>query len=87
MRVQNRTIITCAITGSVHPSTSAHLPVTPAEITEAALGARKPAQRLDARNPQDGRRPDQTPDACGRFLPQIKQASNAVVNLTTGGAA
>jgi uncharacterized protein (DUF849 family) len=31
-------------------------------------------------------KPDQTPEAFGRFLPQIKQASNAVVNITTGGA-
>jgi uncharacterized protein (DUF849 family) len=88
--VANKTIITCAITGSVHtPSMSPYLPVTPAEITEAALGAAEAGAaiiHLHARNPQDGR-PDQTPEAFGRFLPQIKQASNAVVNLTTGGAA
>ncbi len=68
---------------------SPHLPVTPAEITEAALGAAEAGAaiiHLHARNPEDGR-PDQTPEAFGRFLPQIKQASNAVVNLTTGGAA
>jgi uncharacterized protein (DUF849 family) len=88
--VANKTIITCAITGSVHtPSMSPYLPVTPAEITEAALGAAEAGAaiiHLHARSPQDGR-PDQTPEAFGRFLPQIKQASNAVVNLTTGGAA
>ena len=82
-------IITCAVTGSVHtPSMSPHLPVTPAEITEAALGAAEAGAaiiHLHARNPEDGR-PDQTPEAFGGFLPQIKQASNAVVNLTTGGA-
>ena len=68
---------------------SPHLPVTPAEITEAALGAAEAGAaiiHLHARNPEDGR-PDQTPEAFGQFLPQIKQASNAVVNLTTGGAA
>ncbi|MBN9509454.1 MAG: 3-keto-5-aminohexanoate cleavage protein, partial [Alphaproteobacteria bacterium] len=89
MAVRNKTIITCAVTGSVHtPSMSPHLPVTPAEITEAALGAAEAGAaiiHLHARNPEDGR-PDQTPEAFGGFLPQIKQASNAVVNLTTGGA-
>ncbi len=90
MAIGRKTIITCAITGSVHtPSMSPYLPVTPAEITEAALGAAEAGAaiiHLHARDPQTGR-PDQTPDAFARFLPQIKQATNAVVNLTTGGAA
>ena len=38
-----------------------------------------------ARNPADGR-PDQTPEAFEPFLRIIKQRSNVVVNLTTGGA-
>ena len=40
---------------------------------------------LHARNPQDGR-PDQAPDAFEPFLRVIKQRSDVVVNLTTGGA-
>ncbi len=87
---KNKTIITCAVTGSIHtPSMSPYLPVTPQEITDAALGAAEAGAaiiHLHARNPDDGR-PDQTPEAFGKFLPQIKQQSNAVVNLTTGGAA
>ena len=40
MAVRNKTIITCAITGSVHtPSMSPYLPVTPEEIIEASVGA------------------------------------------------
>src|SRR5687768_18582259 len=85
----NKVIITCAVTGSIHtPSMSPHLPVTPQEIADAALGAAEAGAaivHLHARNPQDGR-PEQTTDAFLRFLPQIKRASDVVVNLTTGGA-
>ncbi len=85
----NKVIITCAVTGAIHtPSMSPYLPVTPAEIAEAAVGAAEAGAaivHLHARDPEDGR-PDQTPEAFGKFLPQIKQATNAVVNLTTGGA-
>lgn len=85
----NKVIISCAITGSIHtPSMSPHLPVTPAEIAESALGAAEAGAaivHLHARNPEDGR-PDQTPEAFEPFLKVIKQASNVVVNLTTGGS-
>ena len=67
---------------------SPYLPVTPEEITAAAIGAAEAGAaivHLHARDPVTGK-PDQTPEAFGRFLPQIKQASNAVVNITTGGA-
>jgi uncharacterized protein (DUF849 family) len=40
---------------------------------------------LHARNPKTGQ-PDQTPEAFAPFLKVIKQRSNAVINLTTGGA-
>ncbi|MDB5958378.1 3-keto-5-aminohexanoate cleavage protein [Ramlibacter sp.] len=86
---QRKVIITCAVTGSIHtPSMSPYLPVTPQEIADAALGAAEAGAaivHLHARNPEDGR-PDQTPEAFMRFLPQIKKASNVVINLTTGGA-
>lgn len=89
MRASQKVIITCAVTGSIHtPSMSPHLPVTPQEITDAALGAAEAGAaivHLHARNPQDGR-PEQTTEAFLRFLPQIKQSSNVVINLTTGGA-
>jgi len=67
---------------------SPHLPVTPEEIADAAVGAAEAGAaivHLHARDPETGR-PDQTPEAFARFLPQIKQRTNAVVNLTTGGA-
>ena len=88
MAAKNKTIITCAITGSVHtPSMSPYLPVTPQEIADAAVGAAEAGAaivHLHARNPVDGR-PDQSPEAFGKFLPLIKQRTGAVVNLTTGG--
>jgi uncharacterized protein (DUF849 family) len=89
MSTNDKVIITCAVTGAIHtPSMSPYLPVTPEEIADAALGAAEAGAaiiHLHARDPETGK-PDQTPEAFARFLPRIKQASNTVVNLTTGGA-
>jgi uncharacterized protein (DUF849 family) len=89
MAEKRKVIITCAVTGAIHtPSMSPYLPVTPDEISAAAIGAAEAGAaiiHLHARDPETGR-PDQTPEAFGRFLPRIKQGTNAVVNLTTGGA-
>jgi uncharacterized protein (DUF849 family) len=82
-------IITCAVTGSIHtPSMSPWLPVTAQEIADAALGAAQAGAaivHLHARNTADGR-PDQSPEAFAPFLKIIKQSSDVVVNLTTGGS-
>ena len=90
MALKRKAIIPCAVTGSIHtPSMSPHLPVTAAEIADAAVGAAEAGAaiiHLHARNPQDGR-PDQRPEAFRPFLKIIKQRSNCVVNITTGGAA
>src|SRR5690606_18777673 len=89
MAKPRKTIITCAVTGAIHtPSMSEYLPVTPAEIAEAAIGAAEAGAaviHLHARDPRDGR-PDQTPEAFEPFLRVIKQRSDCVVNITTGGA-
>jgi uncharacterized protein (DUF849 family) len=85
-----KVVITCAVTGSIHtPSMSPHLPITAEEIAEAAIGAAEAGAaivHLHARDPNDGR-PDQSPDRFAPFLRVIKQRSNCVVNITTGGAA
>jgi uncharacterized protein (DUF849 family) len=90
MAKPNKVIITCAVTGSIHtPSMSPHIPVTAQEIADAAIGATEAGAaivHLHARNPVDGR-PDQSPDAFAPFLRVIKQRCDAVVNITTGGAA
>jgi uncharacterized protein (DUF849 family) len=87
---QGKVIITCAVTGSIHtPSMSPHLPVTPAEIARGAIGAAQAGAaivHLHARNPKDGS-PSQDPALFHEFLPQIAVACDAVINLTTGGAA
>ena len=84
-----KVIITCAVTGAIHtPSMSPHLPITPDQIVADALGAAEAGAailHLHARDPETGK-PDQTPEAFGRFLPRIKQQTNAVINLTTGGS-
>jgi uncharacterized protein (DUF849 family) len=89
MAAKQKVIITCAVTGAIHtPSMSPHLPVTPQEIAEAAIGAAEAGAaivHLHARNPQTGQ-PDQRPDAFTPFLQVIKQASDCVINITTGGA-
>lgn len=89
MAAKQKIIITCAVTGAIHtPTMSPHLPITPAEIAEAAIGAAEAGAaivHLHARDPQDGR-PVQTPEAFAPFLSVIKQASDCVINITTGGA-
>jgi uncharacterized protein (DUF849 family) len=89
MAVNGKVIITCAVTGAIHtPSMSPYLPITPEEIADAAIGAAEAGAaivHLHARNPVDGR-PDQSPEAFRPFLQVIKQRSDCVVNITTGGA-
>ena len=86
---KGKVIITCAVTGAIHtPSMSPYLPVTPEQIADAAVGAAEAGAaivHLHARDPETGA-PDQSPEAFGRFLSVIKQRTNCVINLTTGGA-
>lgn len=84
----SKVIISCAITGSIHtPSMSPHLPVTPNEIAASAIAAAEAGAsvlHLHARDPKNGR-PSASPDLFMEFLPRIKQSTDAVVNITTGG--
>jgi uncharacterized protein (DUF849 family) len=89
MSNSRKVIITCAVTGAIHtPSMSAHLPVTPDEIADAAIGAAEAGAaviHLHARDPENGK-PTQDPAVFSKFLPNIKSRSNAVINITTGGS-
>ena len=89
MSTQGKVIITCAVTGAIHtPSMTPYLPITPDEIASEAIAAAEAGAailHLHARDPETGK-PDQTPEAFSRFLPRIKQATDAVVNITTGGS-
>jgi uncharacterized protein (DUF849 family) len=67
---------------------SPHLPITPEQIVEDAAGAAEAGAaiiHLHARDPQTGK-PDQSPEGFARFLPVLKQRTNAVLNLTSGGS-
>ena len=81
-------IITCAPTGGIHtPSMSPHLPITPAEIATASIGAAEAGAsiiHLHARHPETGK-PDPRPELFAQFLPVIKQSTDAVINVSTGG--
>lgn len=83
-------LITCAITGSIHtPSMSPYLPITPDEITEQGVGAAKAGAailHLHARNPENGQ-PSSTEADFMAFLPRLKQSTDAVLNISTGGSA
>jgi uncharacterized protein (DUF849 family) len=87
MATKDKVIITCAVTGSIHtPTMSPHLPISPDEIAEASIGAWEAGAsiiHLHARNPDGSPTPD--PKVFNEFLPRIKQATDAVVNITTGG--
>lgn len=81
-------IITCAPTGGIHtPSMSPHLPVTPAEIATASIEAAEAGAsiiHLHARHPETGK-PDPRPELFQQFMPVIKQSTDAVINVSTGG--
>ena len=80
-------IITCAVTGAIHtPTMSDYLPISATEVAESAIAAAEAGAsilHLHARN-EDGS-PTPSADAFMDFLPRIKQSTDAVVNITTGG--
>jgi uncharacterized protein (DUF849 family) len=86
----SKIIITCAITGSIHtPSMSPYLPITAEEISQQAIDAANAGAsilHLHARDPENGR-PSAAPEHFMAFLPKIKEDSDAVINITTGGSA
>ncbi len=89
MAKPDKVIISCALTGSVHtPSMSPYLPITPDQIAAQAIEAAQAGAailHLHARNPVDGR-PTPDPQVFDQFVPRIKAATDAVVNITTGGS-
>lgn len=85
----NKVIITCAVTGSIHtPTMSPYLPVTPDEIATASIDAARAGAaiiHLHARVPETGY-PSADPEHFMAFLPKIKAACDAVLNISTGGS-
>jgi len=87
-RKNNKVIITCAMTGGIHvPTMSDYLPVTPEEIAQQSIDAANAGAsilHLHARDPENGR-PTSDPEIFYKFLPVIKEETDAIINITTGG--
>lgn len=88
MRAAEKVIITTAITGSVNiPSQSPYLPLSADEVAEAALEAIEAGSaivHLHARQPNGMPTPD--PDVFEKIVGRITAETDAVINITTGGA-
>lgn len=89
MAKRPKTIITCAITGAIHTHTmSDALPYRAEDIAAQAVAAAEAGAvilHLHARRPEDGG-VSIDPDHFAAFLPQVKQATPAVINISTGGS-
>ena len=85
----DKVIISCAVTGSIHtPTMSPWLALTPDQIAEQAIEAAEAGAailHLHARDPADGR-PSADPKVFDQFVPRIHAATDAVINITTGGS-
>jgi uncharacterized protein (DUF849 family) len=88
MRAAEKVIITTAVTGSVNiPSQSPYLPLSAEEVAEAAIESVEAGSaivHLHAREP-DGR-PTPDPDVFEKIIGRITAETDAVINITTGGA-
>jgi uncharacterized protein (DUF849 family) len=86
--MDKKVIISCALTGAIHtPTMSPYLPFSPEDIARQAIEAAEAGAailHLHARDPKTGQ-PNGDPAVYMQFLPAIKEATNAVLNLTTGG--
>jgi uncharacterized protein (DUF849 family) len=87
--LRKKVIISCALTGSAHtPTMSDALPITPEEIVAQGLEAAEAGAailHLHARDPKTGK-PTPDPAVFMEFLPRLKQSTDAVLNITTGGS-
>ncbi len=89
MASSQKTIITCAVTGaSFTPTMSPHLPYTPDQIVADSLKAVEAGAaiiHIHARDPQNGY-PSSDPELFREYATRIKAETEAVINMTTGGA-
>ena len=86
---KKKVVITCAITGAIHtPTMSDALPYRTEDIVKQAVDAAEAGAavlHLHARNPENGA-VSLDPEHFMAFLPQIKQQTKAVINVSTGGS-
>jgi len=85
-----KVILTAAVTGAAtFPSQSPHIPITPKEIADAAVGAWKAGAaivHIHARDPKDGR-PSADVELYRKIITEIKTRCDAVICITTGAGA
>ncbi|MGR3590788.1 MAG: 3-keto-5-aminohexanoate cleavage protein [Limimaricola soesokkakensis] len=86
---RQKTVITCAITGAIHtPTMSDALPYSYDDIAQQAVAAAEAGAsilHLHARDNETGA-PSVDVKDFQPFLPRIKQATDAVLNISTGGS-
>jgi uncharacterized protein (DUF849 family) len=82
-------IITAAITGAATvPSLSPYLPLTPKQIADSAIDAAEAGAAIvhvHARRPEDGF-PSSDPNHFREIITRIKESSDVIICITTGGS-
>ena len=89
MRPAGKVIVTCAVTGSSHtPTMNNDIPMTVEEHIDQSVAAAQAGAgviHLHARDPRDGR-PVSDVGIFREYCAGIKERSDAVISITTGGA-
>ncbi len=89
MKPSGKVVLTCATSGSAHtPTMNSDLPVTISEMIGDAVSAAEAGAgviHLHARDPEDGR-PTADVGLFREYCSGIKERSDAVISITTGGA-
>jgi uncharacterized protein (DUF849 family) len=84
----NKVIISCALTGAIHtPTMSRALPFAPADVAAQGIAAAEAGAAIlhvHGRDPRNGC-PTADPAVFMQFLGPIKNGTDAVINMTTGG--
>jgi len=85
----DKLMITAAINGAATvPSLTPYLPLTPQDIAASAIEAAEAGAaivHIHARRPEDGY-PSSDPEHFREILTQIKEKSNVIICITTGGS-
>lgn len=89
-KFMNKLIVTAAVTGSVHiPTQTPYLPLTPNEIADEAVRSGEAGAaiaHIHARDPKDGR-PFSDLDIFREIITSIKERSDMIICISTGGGA
>ena len=89
MAASGKVIVTCAVTGSSHtPTMNSEMPVTVTEMVDQSVESAEAGAaviHVHARDPLDGR-PSADPGLFREYCSGIKERSDAIISITTGGA-